>query len=63
MGEHCFNPVVAMLGNHTCNEAYNVGVVISNAICYISHKVLNEILKYIRIHLTKMHQIFWGGGC
>ena len=36
----CFNLVMAMIGNHTCTEGYNVGVLISNAICYISYKVL-----------------------
>ena len=40
MEEHCFNLVMAMLGNHIYNEGYNVGVLISNAIYYISHKVL-----------------------
>ena len=50
MEEHCLNLIVAMLGNHTCNEGYNVDVLISNAICYISHKVLlilNEIYEFI----------------
>ena len=32
------NLVMAMLGNHTCTEGYNVGVLISNAICYIQCK-------------------------
>ena len=31
MEEHCFNLVMAMLGNHTCNEGYNVGGLINNA--------------------------------
>ena len=40
MEEHCFNLVMAMLLNRTCNEGYKVGVLNSNAICYINHKVL-----------------------
>ena len=43
MEEHCFNLVMVMLENHICNERYKVGVFISNAVSYKSHKVLMNI--------------------
>ena len=45
MEKHFINLDMAMLGNHTCTEGYNVGVLISKAICGLILLLYQSVFK------------------